>query len=48
MENKSIVEYIKEMPFLLKVIFWLWIIPASLNAMYDLGHLLGDFLKTVL
>lgn len=48
MENKSIVEYIKGIPFLLKVALCLYIIPAGLNSLYDFGYMLGGYLKTIL
>lgn len=48
MENKSMVKYIKEIPFLLKVALIMYIIPAGLNSLYDLGYMLGGYLKTIL
>lgn len=47
-ENKTIGEYIKEIPFLLKVAICMYIIPAGLNSLYDFGYMLGKYLKVIL
>lgn len=47
-ENKSMEEYIKEMPFLLKLAICMYIIPAGLNSLYDFGYMLGKYIKTIL
>lgn len=46
-ESKSMEEYIKEMPFLLKVALCMYIIPAGLNSLYNLGYMLGEYLRTI-
>lgn len=40
-KDKSIEEYIKELPLLLKVALCMNIIPAWLNGLYNLGYMLG-------
>lgn len=39
-------EYIKELPFLLKVALCMYIIPAGLNGLYNLGYMLGQYLRS--
>ncbi len=46
-ENKSMKDIIFEMPFILKVLICLYIIPAGLNAMYNIGYMVGEFIKSL-
>lgn len=48
MQNKSMAEYIKKIPFLLKIALCMYIIPAGLNGLYDFGYMLGECLKKIL
>ena len=43
----KMVEHIEQMPILLKVALCMYIISAGLNAMYDIGYMLGELIRTI-
>ncbi len=39
-------DIISEIPFLLKIALCMYIIPAGLNAMYEIGYMFGECIRT--
>ena len=42
-DDKKLTDVIAGLPLWAKVAGGMWIVAAGLNALYDLGHLLGSF-----
>ena len=48
MDTKKICEILSSMPFIIKLALCMYIIPAGLNSLYELGYIVGGIIKNII